>query len=861
MAAAVVAAFGYVRADDWAWGEARLNGEVQFALKSTNEVGAAVLSDADLAGKSVDEIVFTDRQPGADELAVGGIVLSNRTIRFTAKENLVLRGDGTNSVFRLSGSAGNWTLDGLDLQGVGMTDANPEFGGAVACFGGTLALSGCSFADFFASQVGGAVCAARTDGDVTVTNCSFASNGAGPYNGYGGAVYASAANDAARLIVADSEFAGNFAENGGAICTETRLSEAERPIAVVIRGGAVFEGNAAVFKGGAVLGEGTLEASGSNTVFSANAAGNDGGAICVDGIAGRFTPAKVTISDGVKFADNIATSDVVWTSGGAISVLQLGCELKVDRATFSNNVAVTACEEGNDQPALGGAIRTAEGGTNVFRKTSFVGNGVSSANTFGVGGAVSVSGGETTVDNCVFDCRGNEFDACYGSAVDFEGARGVVRNTTVRYGATEAISSVDANLEIVNCVTVGNAQQMGDGAADLLFEGESTVDMSYTAYGSCTADETATVAESRNLPNREAEKVYDGDTLRLDKTEFNPVVELGLVQPHATDFDGIVYQSSIIYGRASMGAYELETGLVIVLDVFGEKGYDSTTRSNGCVWTWKLTDTNGVDFVCDDLVPTNLTPAEASAFLAERFAITNWVFGTEANGGAFGLYDSTNEFGTAWYLNGGVEAVTDLSRWIGTLLKLRSHGEIRETWFVLPVDFGGGETNGVYFSWGWMKDNLDRYPTNDFEESCGILREAETNGYARWQNYVMGIDGTNPTNRIVTTYEAVGNPGARGSCVDVVTPFAASCNPPARVGVAAEYRLYNVTHTRRGILPEESDLGQKWHCYATNDVPRFANFDLSRLHYGLKDLDREYGQCLLEIYAIFKKGLKPEGAE
>ena len=93
----------------------------------------------------------------------------------------------------------------------------------------------------------------------------------------------------------------------------------------------------------------------------------------------------------------------------------------------------------------------------------------------------------------------------------------------------------------------------------------------------------------------------------------------------------------------------------------------------------------------------------------------------------------------------------------------------------------------------------------------------------------------------------------------VVTPFAASCRPPERVGVAAEYRLYNVTHTRRGVLPDMS--AEKWFCYATNDVPRFADFDLSGHNYGLKDLNRDCGQCLLEIYAIFKKGEKPEGAE
>ena len=857
MAVALSLAIGSVHADDWDWGVARSHGADVIALSATNAHGAAVLSDADLDGNTVDEIKFTSARPGAEELTVGGIVLSNRTIRFTAEENLVLRGDGTNSVFQLTD--GEWTLDGLDLRGVGMTDANPVFGGAVECFGGTLTLSGCSFTDFFANQVGGAVCAALMDGDMTVTNCAFSLNGAGPFNGYGGALYASAVNGVAKLTIADSEFTGNFAENGGAICTETRLSENESPITIDIRDGTVFEDNAAAFKGGAVLSEGALAASGSRTVFRANAAGNDGGAICVDGITDRFTPAKTTVSGGVTFVDNVATSEVVWTSGGAISVLQSGCELEVERATFSNNVAATVCEGENYQPALGGAVCTAEGCTNLFRKTAFVGNGVSSANTFGVGGAVSVSGGETTVDNCVFDCRGNEFDACYGSAVDFDGTQGVVSNTTVRYGATEAISSVDATLKIVNCVTVGNALEMDEGAADLLFEGASSVEMSYTAYGACATDGIASVSEAFNLSNRVAEAVYKDDTLRLDPTGFNPVVELGLVQPDATDFDGIPYVfmgATCTSPRASMGAYELATDHFLVLDVFGEKDYDATTRSNGCVWTWKLTDTNGVAVAFDALVPTSLTPAEASVWLAERFAITNWVFGTEANGGAVGLYDSTNETGSAWWLDAGVSAQTERTAWLASLLVLRARGEIGGSWFILPVDFGDGETNGVYFTWDWMRENLGRHPTNDFEESCGLLRAAEENGYPRWQNYVMGVDGSDPSNRIVTTYAPCAS-GTSVPCVDVVTPIA-SFDPPQKVGLEMEYRLYNVTHTRRGILPE---AGETWHCYATNSVPRFEGFDLTKLHYGLKDQNRDYGQCLLEIYAIFKKGEKPEGAK
>ena len=852
MTAFFAATVGPVRADVWSWGVARLGGAEVAVLTTTNAQGAAILSEAELAGKAVDEIAFTRACEGADALVVGGIVLANRQLKFTA--SVPLLSDGSNSMFSLSGSDGDWTFDGLELRGADGTVEGPAFGGAVDCESGRLTLVGSTFTNLVADQVGGAVCARRMTGDVMVTNCVFVDNAVSPYNGYGGAIYATTVADSSvRLVIRDCVFDGNVAEDGGAVCTRTRLFDDERPIAAEIGDGSVFVGNAAEFEGGAVLAEGDIAISGSNTVFSANVAGNDGGAVCVNGSGGNFTPVKVSISNGVTFAENIVTSQVDWVSGGAISVMQSGCELEVSGAVFSNNLAVATSEGDSAQSALGGAVCTAAGCTNVFRKTAFVGNGVASA-AYGVGGAVSVCGGETTVDNCVFDCRGTTSVACYGSAVDFDGTQGLVRNTTIRYGATAGISALDATLDIVNCVAVGNALAMEDGT-DFLFEGTSHVEMSYTAYGSCGAVDGATVAESLCLSNRVAEAVYDGDTLRLDKEGFNPVAELGLVQADQTDFDGNFYAFLPAIGepRASMGAFELGVERYLVLDVFGTRTFDGTTRSNDCVWTWRLTDTNGNAIAYDDLVPTNLAARAASEHLAGLFALTNWVFGTEANGGAVGYYDVTNGTGNAWELIAGAEPLTDRTRWLGTMLLGRYHGEITKSWFVLPVDFGGGETNGVYFTWEWMKDNVDRVPTNDFEESCGILREAETNGYPRWQNYVMGIDGTNPTNRIVTTC-APRDPAAGGSVVTVTTPIAAFNPPEGKTGVEMEYRLYNVTHTRRGILPETS--AETWHCYGTNTVPDFV-LDLSALHYGLENLDRDCGQCLLEIYAIFKKGEPP----
>ena len=809
-----------------------VDGEIRFWRQ--DDTGAAAFDFGEIADWELADgkVTFADGAVGVSSFVVPATAPSN--LVFVGGEGTVLTAVTQRSIFEVTAESGQirrW--QGIGFENAVEKDDLHQDGGAIRMTGGGFEITDCAFANCMSYELGGAIAALALTDDSVVSNSTFTANVAEPFgNGMGGAIYATAADEGVRLTLADSTFEGNLATIGGAVATvPIGAVDDEFPIGLVIDD-CLFDGNAAEYNGGAIAAEGSVDVQSGETLFANNTASCAGGAIDVYGFEGdTFAPTAVSIGRGVTFAENVVSNANAWVQGGAISFSRPEGSLAAEGVMFSENRVYGSAA---DQGAAGGALALENMSDFAVEVCVFVGNDVLDAN----GGPVADG-------------------AVWGGAADVCGATGLVQNCTFRGSSIEAVSCVDSSVGVTNCVIVDNGRI--EGFTDL-YAVDSDVPVEYSAYGKAVG-----VSDGNcNLTNLTAESVYAGDTPRLNMAGFNPVVELGLVQPEVKDFDGNRYESTgsgtfeFPRPRTSMGAFVEETDRILVLDVFGVKDYDSTTRSNGCVWTWKLTDTNGADVAYDDLVPTNLTPAEASAYLAERFAITNWVFGTEENGGAVGLYDSTNETGSAWYLDGGVKALSERIDWLGAVLTLRAHGEIENTWFILPVDFGGGETNHVYFTWDWMKGSLGRFPTNDFEESCGILREAEPNGYPRWQNYVMGIDGTNPSNRIVTTYAPSTDSAKRASCVDVVTPIA-SFVPPKKVGVAAEYRLYNVTHTRRGILPDTSD--EKWYCYDTNPVPRFVNFDLSKIRYGLKDLSRDYGQCLLEIYAIFKAGEKPEGAE
>ena len=509
-------------------------------------------------------------------------------------------------------------------------------GGAIAMRGGSFTIADCDFTDCFCEEFGGAVCAPLLTDDSTITNCMFEGGWVSAYNGYGGAIYVSAAENGKKLVIFDSAFIGNDAVNGGAICTVRAADDQEVPIALVISG-VQFEDNAADYGGGAIFAEGAVTVtavaeSEAASAFIRNAAGYTGGAICVSGINGVSVPVAVSVGEGTSFANNVASNNYTWTAGGAIAVLTEGCTLDVSGALFATNRAISGSAAGCN--ALGGAVFASEGCTNRFYKTHFIENAVRSGANACFGGALSLGSGRQTLDTCAFDCRTDELnDTVYGGAADLDSSEDVlVRNCTFRFAAVEAVSAYDVDrLVVSNCVAVGNGLVDPASYPDIYLDVCGRVEMAYSAYGSIWPSDGLDV-DAFNLADRTTAIYAGADTLKLDGTGFNQVAGLGLVQPGVTDIVEVPY-GSLPFG-SSMGAYETPTEpLRVTLD--GSKNYDGNTTSNGCAWTWTLSDTNGVTRGWTDLVDPSDDTRKA---LHQVFSITNWTFGNSH----VGYYASTN---------------------------------------------------------------------------------------------------------------------------------------------------------------------------------------------------------------------------
>ena len=649
------------------WGYVKFDNDTTKPLTSVNAFGEAVLSNADLADGTPVAIQFTNTLGGAS-LPVGGIVLSDKVICFGG--TVPLQADGTNSAFQLSGDDGVWTFTNLTFKGMGWTNRAVYDGGAIDCLGGKLTLADCTFTNLMTHFTGGAVSARELTDNMLVTNCTFACNQAHPINGYGGALYASAAEDVeVRLNVVDCRFAQNEAENGGAICTLVISSDDEDPVTLVIRDGAngtSFGKNRAVFEGGAVFAEGPVWIEGSNTLFKANWAGFGGGAVCLTGVQGDFAPVTMTVTNGVVFADNETSTNVTWTAGGAIAVMPAGCKLEVYRSVFTNNLAQSGH---GSEPSFGGAVYTGEDVTNLFWKTSFVDNDANAGNLWCYGGAISVAGGETTVDTCVFDYGTRTNAKCYGNAIDCNEAEMLLLNSTFRRGQVEAVSAYNGSLAVTNCVAVDNGT-----TGDFYVEGETRFTMAYSAYGAIACEESVSFDGSFNLGGRTTE-IYDGESLRLDGSGFNPVAGLGLMQPGVRDFVETEY-GSCAWG-SSMGAYETNT-VKLALNVYGTREYDGTPKTNDTSFVFSIvTATNDLTAASyPDLVPASAASPDAHLKTCFAFTDSEWTYGPAAGKGSAGHYDSTNATSSAWYLTATVAPVGATNAWLATLLDYRYQGDI-----------------------------------------------------------------------------------------------------------------------------------------------------------------------------------------
>ena len=186
-----------------------------------------------------------------------------------------------------------------------------------------------------------------------------------------------------------------------------------------------------------------------------------------------------------------------------------------------------------------------------------------------------------------------------------------------------------------------------------------------------------------------------------------------------------------------------------------------------------------------------------------------------------GLVTFTHTIYTNGTVAGGVNRL--VAKFFITPQALRSYT------FIVPVDFGEGVTNNVYVTWDWILATLGRDRNDDEDETRRIMYAPDANGINRWQNYVMGVDGTVPSNRFLTVYAKTAESPTK-IIVTTRIPADSFANPPEGSGLKPAYGLYDVTAGGAGVQVGEN-----------RDVPAFP-LDLNGLGYG---------QTLFKIKATF----------
>ena len=655
-------------AEPWGWAE--------------GPSGRTPLTDASVPADATN-VVFA-----AGTVTPSPLSLSNRKLQFTAASaGTTLVVGGAQSGFDLSGAAGDWTFRGIAFRGSGECADTVYDGGAICCSGGRLTLENCMFDNVNSRFTGGAVSAYLMDGDVSVSNCTFAGNVSGPMNGMGGALYASRGPSGVGTLRLDGcTFRGNSAQNGGAVATVRVIDDGERPMPVEMSG-CTFRGNSADYSGGAIDDEGDLSVT--NTLFADNGAALQGGAICAGTSDPDWAGADLTVFAGTEFRGNSATNSVAdsryWTCGGAVAVAEAGFSLSVSgrHVVFDGNRAESASS------SSGGAIAAVEGTVVDISCAAFIANRASSG-----GGAVGSWGDKLGISTSIFSNNTVTAANGYGGAVSVEsGAALTMRNSTVRGSNGGAIDVYRASAQVVNCVVVDN------GATDLAFT-ESSASFVSSACGTLVnVDENGIEVPlsdcSCSLTNRTA-AIYAGDALRLRPTGFNEVAALGLRQD-ALDYDGVAYGSRPV--GYSMGAYETPAGGLIAT-VRGSRRYDGTT-SGPTNLTWSLVDSDGR--------PVGLPGLGG---LTNLYAVTGWEFAS-CNAGA---YSSTNAL-LSKRIDFSYSVKPGPYAFYADVVSLVAEGEILKR----PVKFRSADAEKTYDTTPLVRHEVNDVSDGAFDDPCGLV--------------------------------------------------------------------------------------------------------------------------------------------
>lgn len=367
------------------------------------------------------------------------VTVSDLTIRAAEGESPVLDANGAGSVITVNAGDSGLTLEGLTIQD-GSGIGNSDRGSGVEVLNiGDLVIRDCVIQNNNVNNSNGGGVFAQ-NAFLLIENSVFRVN----ISNNGGAIFLNGGSD---LIIRNTQFVENTSRNdGGVIFYESNANHA------LLIEDSVFEGNACIERGGAILMRDVGQASITSTRFAGNTAigraGSDAGAIFIDGV-------QHTAFNGCDFEANLANGE-----GGAIlstlntprgdlieyidtrfvnhessssTISIFGGTVDVVNCDFLGNTTLRAGDGGR----IGGAIlyRTNSAGQRSFGR---VYNSVFEGNFADDGGAILIGTATVDIVNSTF-----------------------VNNTANRGAAIRGVNSNE--LTISNSIFVGN----GPDAVDL----------------------------------------------------------------------------------------------------------------------------------------------------------------------------------------------------------------------------------------------------------------------------------------------------------------------------------------------------------------------------------------------------------
>lgn len=384
---------------------------------------------------------------------------------------------------------------------------------------------------------------------VTLNNISFANGNAGTNNGGGVEL---AAGD---LTVNNCSFASNQAANGGGIYATNTTGT---PRTLFVSGGS-FSGNlAANGDGGGIYSLGTTNVTVTGGAFTINSATSDGGALRV-----QTSSATTTVSNSL-FAINNTTG----SGGGGGAILIQGIATITDSTIRDNTCLSTSSGSGGGLWVQLGSTSTA-----TITGSTFSGNRVN--NSTASGGGIFEQGGEVILTNCTIN--GNRAGSGGGFAIVNGTMTGSIANSTITNnsaffaianggGVSIANGSV---ISMANTIVAGNTLESGGTGPDV---GGPLTSAGYNLIQN-TAGATITGNVTGNIygvdPNLGPLQLNGGPTATRMPNANSPVINAGdpaFAPPPATDQRGPGYVR-VFGGRIDIGAVEVASPHILSTQV------------------------------------------------------------------------------------------------------------------------------------------------------------------------------------------------------------------------------------------------------------------------------------------------------